>query len=44
MYDDDRAAAVWFIDTFVPAHSGSITGNYLSFQVWQKVQILALMM
>lgn len=31
-YDDDRAAAVWFIDTFVPAHSGSITGSYLSFQ------------
>ncbi len=32
MYDDDRAAAVWFIDSFVPAHSGSIIGSYLSFQ------------
>lgn len=31
-YDDDRAAAVWFIDTFIPAHNGTITGSYLSFQ------------
>ena len=31
-YDDDRAAAVWFMDTFLPAHSGSISGNYFSFQ------------
>lgn len=31
-YDDDRAAAVWFMDTFIPAHNGTITGSYLSFQ------------
>lgn len=31
-YDDDRAAAVWFMDTFVPAHTGAVTGTYLSFQ------------
>ncbi len=31
-YDDDRAAAVWFIDTFLPSHSGTISGNYFSFQ------------
>lgn len=31
-YDDDRAAAVWFMETFVPAHSSNITGSYFSFQ------------
>ncbi len=31
-YDDDRAAAVWFMETFLPAHSGNISGNYFSFQ------------
>lgn len=31
-YDDDRAAAVWFMDTFLPAHSSKITGSYFSFQ------------
>jgi len=31
-YDDDRAAAVWFMETFVPSHSANITGNYFSFQ------------
>ncbi|MBN9313835.1 MAG: hypothetical protein BGO40_05395 [Chryseobacterium sp. 39-10] len=31
-YDDDRAAAVWFMDTFVPAHSSELSGTYLSFQ------------
>lgn len=31
-YDDDRAAAVWFMETFVPAHSTNISGNYFSFQ------------
>lgn len=31
-YDDDRAAAVWFMDTFLPSHSGSVSGNYFSFQ------------
>ncbi|WP_333851808.1 DUF4960 domain-containing protein [Epilithonimonas sp.] len=32
-YDDDKAAAVWFMETFVPAHSGNnISGNYFSFQ------------
>jgi len=31
-YDDDRAAAVWFMETFVPTHSSNITGNYFSFQ------------
>lgn len=30
-YEDDRAAAVWFMDTFLPAHS-NITGTYYSFQ------------
>lgn len=30
-YDDDRAAAVWFMDTFLPAHP-DITGTYFSFQ------------
>lgn len=31
-YDDDRAAAVWFMETFLPAHSANISGNYFSFQ------------
>lgn len=31
-YDDDRAAAVWFMETFLPAHTGSVSGNYFSFQ------------
>jgi len=31
-YDDDRAAAVWFMETFLPAHSASVSGNYFSFQ------------
>ncbi|PZU90081.1 MAG: hypothetical protein DI529_03445 [Chryseobacterium sp.] len=31
-YDDDRAAAVWFMETFLPAHSGNVSGNYFSFQ------------
>jgi len=31
-YDDDRAAAVWFMDTFIPAHSGTVSGSYFSFQ------------
>ncbi|VFA41381.1 DUF4960 domain-containing protein [Chryseobacterium indologenes] len=31
-YDDDRAAAVWFMETFLPAHSSNITGSYFSFQ------------
>lgn len=31
-YDDDRAAAVWFMETFLPAHSGTVSGNYFSFQ------------
>ena len=31
-YDDDRAAAVWFMETFLPAHSTNISGNYFSFQ------------
>ena len=31
-YDDDRAAAVWFMESFVPAHSSKVSGTYLSFQ------------
>lgn len=31
-YDDDRAAAVWFMETFLPAHSSHISGAYFSFQ------------
>lgn len=31
-YDDDRAAAVWFMETFLPAHSSNIAGSYFSFQ------------
>ena len=30
-YDDDHAAAVWFMDVFVPAHQ-DINGSYFSFQ------------
>ncbi len=30
-YDDDHAAAVWFMETFLPAHSTEVTGTYLSF-------------
>ena len=30
-YDDDHAAAVWFMDNFLPAHAGEVNGNYLSF-------------
>ncbi|MDQ1096627.1 MULTISPECIES: hypothetical protein [Chryseobacterium] len=33
-YDDDRAAAVWFMETFLPSHSGNISGSYFSFQDW----------
>lgn len=32
VYDDDRAAAVWFMDTFVPKYSGNVSGSYFSFQ------------
>ncbi|MGC4129599.1 MAG: DUF4960 domain-containing protein [Bergeyella sp.] len=30
-YDDDRAAAVWFMETFLPSHSADISGSYFSF-------------
>jgi len=32
VYDDDRAAAVWFMDTFIPKYSGQLSGHYFSFQ------------
>lgn len=31
-YDDDRAAAVWFMETFLPAHTNNVAGSYYSFQ------------
>lgn len=32
VYQDDHAAAIWFMDTFLPAHAPAVTGNYLSFE------------
>ena len=32
VYDDDRAAATWFMETFLPNHSNEIAGSYFSFQ------------
>lgn len=32
LYNDDRTAAVWFMDTFIPKYSQELSGSYFSFQ------------